>query len=243
MKRLTLLFAVLALLFFVPSAFAQPPCEVPDDGSGTVTMPPEDCGYVSPDDFHLMVNGLPPGTTIIVKPIHGWFVCGKERTGAVQESGCVIGGTPETGETEQFDSIVQLQLIGKGGALEGYNRTINVPANVTTKVGPRFPGDRVQSFETEMQNLGGAIAGDPDFAYLSIKAGSDNGLPSPGRTTLTQQSNGTWRVDSDFYVNYRFDFEGAQGSLLEGSGGTSEGVVRMSAAAAKDSNTDADTAN
>ena len=42
------------------------PCVVPDDGTGTVTLPPPGCGYLSPSDVHMIIDGLPPGTTIEV---------------------------------------------------------------------------------------------------------------------------------------------------------------------------------
>ncbi|MEM7052043.1 MAG: hypothetical protein AAF604_20410 [Acidobacteriota bacterium] len=234
MKRSILLLALCAMIFaFAPAALASDPCVVPDDGSGTVTMPPEGCGYISPDRFHAIVNGLPPGTTIIVKPEHGWFVCNGGRGGR-QERGCTIGGTPETGETEEFESTVRLTLSGAGGPLDGYTRTLDVPATVRTKVGPRKPGQPVQSFQTEMLSIEGEVVGDHDFAYLKISGGSESGIPSPGETTLSYAGNGKWHVDSKFEVGYNITFEGAAGSLLEGSGGTTTGSVSMSAVAGPD---------
>lgn len=225
MPRFLTFVAVLVIAALcAPAAFGQPPCRVPDDGSGTVTLPPKGCGYLSPADFHMIIAGLPAGTTIIVKPIHGAFICGKGR-----ETGCVIGGTPETGEVEEFESTIRLHLEGRGG-LAGYNRVIDVPAKVTTRVGPRRPGKPVQQFETEMVSLSGSITGDRDFAVLNIEAGSANGLPSPGSTVLTQLDDGTWQVDSKFEVGYRISFEGADDSLLRGSGGTTEERVTMTAA-------------
>ena len=41
-----------------------PPCTVVDNGNGTVDLPPDGCDYVSPADLHMMIDGLPPDTTI-----------------------------------------------------------------------------------------------------------------------------------------------------------------------------------
>ena len=43
------------------------PCEALDNGTGTVTMPPIGCGYVSPADYHMIVNGLPAGWTCNIR--------------------------------------------------------------------------------------------------------------------------------------------------------------------------------
>ena len=64
-------FAVLC----IPGAAAADPCVVPDDGSGTVTLPPAGCEYLSPDDVHMIIDGLPAGTTIELAPIHKDFIC------------------------------------------------------------------------------------------------------------------------------------------------------------------------
>ncbi len=54
-----------SVIALAPGAvFAQNPCEVPDNGSGTVTLPPIGCEYISPFDVFRITEGLPPGTTI-----------------------------------------------------------------------------------------------------------------------------------------------------------------------------------
>ena len=40
------------------------PCNAADNGTGTVTLPPIGCDYLSPDEVHVIIDGLPPGTTI-----------------------------------------------------------------------------------------------------------------------------------------------------------------------------------
>ena len=73
----------------------------------------------------------------------------------------------------------------------------------------------------------GQLFGDPDFDTLVITAGSGFGLPSPGETTLTDNGNGTFQVDSFFDVTYRIDFVGAPGSQLEGLSGSTTGTIQM----------------
>ena len=63
--------ALLGLIIALPLAAAEAadPCNVPDAG-GTVVLPPAGCDYLSPDEVHLIIDGLPPGTTLELKPIH-----------------------------------------------------------------------------------------------------------------------------------------------------------------------------
>ena len=56
------------------SAAQGGPCEVADAG-GTVVLPPIGCDYLSPDEVHVIIDGLPPGTTLELKPIHKDFIC------------------------------------------------------------------------------------------------------------------------------------------------------------------------
>ncbi|UCE59369.1 MAG: hypothetical protein JSU63_18245, partial [Phycisphaerales bacterium] len=51
------------------------PCVQPDNGTGTVTLPPVGCDYLGPDEVHQIIDGLPPGTTIELDPIHMDFIC------------------------------------------------------------------------------------------------------------------------------------------------------------------------
>ena len=52
------------------------PCDVLDNGTGTVTLPPIGCEYLSPDEVHEIMDGLPIGTTIVFEAIHRNFICG-----------------------------------------------------------------------------------------------------------------------------------------------------------------------
>lgn len=209
------------------------PCVVPDNGGGTVTLPPAGCAYLSPDDVHMIIDGLPPGTTIEFAPIHTDFICrGDQPTGVcsfpVPFPGvdCDQPGGGLGGEQECSDSVIQGTLQGTG-ALASFNRPVLIPLSFETHVGPRSPGDPVQSFDTQMFRMFGQITGDPDFDLLRITAGTDFGLPSPGHTTLTQLPGGNWAVDSFFDITYRIDFVGASTGPLAGMSGSTTGTIRM----------------
>jgi hypothetical protein len=207
------------------AVYAQTPCNAPDNGTGTVTLPPPSppCGYVSPMQVHMIINGLPPGTTIIIKPRHRRFFC---TIGLCNQPGGPLGG-----EVEIFNSTGDLVLSGTG-ALQGWSRTLAVPLSVEVAAAPRTPGAQVQTFQTDMQRIQGSIGtGDPDFTTFEIVGGTANGFPSQGSTTLTRQADGSFNVDSSFDVGYSIRFIGAPGSKLAGYGGTTEGTVKMRAQA------------
>jgi hypothetical protein len=212
------------------NAFAS--CVVPDNGGGTVDLPPAGCEYLSPDEVHMIIDGLPVGTTIRLAPIHRDFICGQ---GGAITPGCPPPGTCEGaggslgGNSDCFDSQLQLDAVGTGD-LDGFHRVLSIPIFCQVHTAPRTPGAPVQDFDTEMFLLQGQITGDPDFDLLSVTGGGGNGLPSPGHTTLTRVGGpgGPYAVDSFFDITYRIDFQGAPGSPLQGMSGSTTATIRMS---------------
>jgi hypothetical protein len=208
------------------------PCTSPDIG-GTVVLPPAGCAYLSPDEVHTIIDGLPPGTTIELAAIHKDFICHKQNPVCSFPTlvDCDEPGGSLGGEKECVESVLDMQLTGTG-ALAGYNRTVSVPMGFETHTAPRTPGNPVQSFDTDMFRLFGQItnpgSGDPDFDLLRIVAGTDFGLPSPGHTQLTLLPGGIFAVDSYFDITYRIDFVGRLGGPLSGMSGSTTATIRMS---------------
>ena len=95
-----------------------------------------------------------------------------------------------------------------------------MPLTVQVASAPRTAGAAVQTFQTNMQRLQGSITGDPDFDLFQVTGGTANGFSSPGSTTLTRQTNGSYKVDSSFTVGYSITFHGAAGGRLAGYEGT-----------------------
>jgi hypothetical protein len=215
-------------------------CVIPDPmNTGTISLPPAGCDYLSPEDVHMIIDGLPPGNTIELAPIHTQFICQKGGAGAcsvlLPPGACEgVALPPATGNVDCFDSQLQLQLTGLGPQLGGFNRLISIPVFSEVRTDARTPGDAVQDFDTDMFRLEGEIFGDPDFDLLRVTGGTANGLPSPGHTTLTRTGppGSSFSVDSFFDITYRIEFQGAPGSILQGMSGTTTATIRMKTGAA-----------
>jgi len=146
-----------------------PQCIVPDNGTGTIDLPPEDCEYAGPDpaDIWMIVNGFPPGDTIEMEGIlMDWYNVTRRSGGKL------------AGEVQMFESTLDLDVSGTGG-LNGFNRHLAVPMYCEVHTAPRTPGNPVQTFIADMNSLTGELFGDPDFCTFRITAGTGNGLPSP----------------------------------------------------------------
>jgi hypothetical protein len=185
------------------------PCFVPTSGP----VPPPGCEYLSPADVHS--QGL--ADVLALEAEHSNFL------DPVITDGGTLGG-----QVESFSSVLELHFTGIN-ELEGFSTTVILPAAVETHTGPRKTGDAVQKFETDMYKLEGVIRNHKDFEYIHIVAGTANGLPSPGVTTMTKQSDGRYFFDSLFNVNFKIEYKGAKGSKLEGIEGVAEGTVTMKA--------------
>lgn len=217
-KRFFFLLCCVTLLALV-SQFANAQgtiCIAPDNGSGTTDLPAF-CPYTAPADATMdIIDGLPSGTTIKSTPIKV-FKSVLSRT-----PGGSLGG-----EILAYTADLMLEMHGTG-SLTDFHRTVLITHQLEVHTALRTPGQPVQSFVTEMMTMQGQLPpGDPDFDLLRITAGTGFGLPSPGHTTLTRQSDGNWSVHSFFDITYRIDFIGKPGGVLSGRSGSTTGTIRM----------------
>jgi hypothetical protein len=205
-------------------------CVLPDNGTGTATLPPIGCEYTSPDDVFKIINGLPPGTTIEMDGILMNFICCNPVcpmcSMALAPGQCETAGGTLGGHGHCYEATLDLTVRGTG-SLEGFNRHLAVPVFGEVHTGPRNPGDPVQDFPTDFYRLRGELFGDPDFCTFRITGGTDYGLPSPGHTTLSELPSGDFGVDSFFDIWYQIEFEGCPGSQLDGYMGTTTATIRL----------------
>jgi hypothetical protein len=187
------------------------------DAHGVARLPPNGGDYVSPSDIHAWLKDHRGEVTAELRARHAGFQLLMVKPGGILN-----------GEIENFTSTLTFTITGQG-PLAGWSRTLVVPANCETHIGPRTAGEPVQSFDTNMYRIQGAIKGDPDFEYFEVVAGTGNGLDSPGHTTTYLQKDGSWLVDSTFQVNYQIKYKGAAGGKLDGVEDVAEGVITMTA--------------
>lgn len=101
----------------------------------------------------IMVNGLPPGTTIELRgPITNFY-------NVVNSAGGTLGA-----ERCTFDAYIDWTVTGTGD-LAGFNRHLYVPVSGEIHIGPRNPGDPVQFFPAKIYALEGELFGDPDWRF------------------------------------------------------------------------------
>lgn len=183
------------------------PCNVGPNGP----VPPG-CVYRTPADIH--AQGLQ--NQINLGAQHQGFVNQANSQGGIFH-----------GEIERFDSTLILTIEGIN-ELQGVNATVTLPAKCETHIGPRDPKADFQRFDTMMVDLQGSTS-DADFESIKIVAGLNNGLPSPGSTTMTRNREGGFLVDSTFQMNYRIELVGRPGGKFDGVNISEEGVATVKA--------------
>ena len=182
----------------------------PDNGSGTVALPPGP--YLGSG---VIVNGLPADSSIA-------FTALLVPAGGAESAGGSLGGDMQSWNP----ATLQLEMTGTG-ALAGFSHSISITGiPVETASSARTPGTSPQSFETDVSMLLGQASFDPEFDLLRITAGTNYGLSSPGHTTLTTLGGGLWLADSFFDIQYRIDFIGHPGGTLEGRSGSTTATAR-----------------
>ena len=203
-------------------------CNAPDNGTGTVDLPPLSCEYTAPDEPMKIIDGLPPGTTIELVPILMDFICSNPGICSLSPPAgkCETAGGTLGGDGSCATATLDLTVSGTG-ELDGFNRHLAVPVALEAHSGPRTPGDPVQTFPRDMYRLQGQLFGDPDFCTFIVTAGTDYGLPGPGSTTLTEVPGGDFDVDSFFDITYQIQFQGCPGTVLDGYAGTTTATVRI----------------
>jgi hypothetical protein len=196
----------------------QPPCALPNAG-GTISLPPDGCGYVSSTTLHLMLNGLPPGTEVRVRSEHRYF-----------SPSLTLKSAFSPNSIETFDSELAMRVTGTG-LLAGVSCDLKMrPVHVVVESEPTQTGQAVQDFETDMRSMTGTLSNDTTcnlFQNLTVLAGTDHGLPSPGHVHLEQRPDGSFDVQSSFNVMVTMSFEGKPGSVLDGLSGSTTQVVAM----------------
>ncbi|QDV91600.1 hypothetical protein RAS2_27040 [Phycisphaerae bacterium RAS2] len=207
------------------------PCVVPNDGTGTVHLPPAGCQYKRVGNPPMqIIDGLPAGSPVNCEPTNLNFICAGGSACSfpvpVSPGICYAPGGTLGGEKSCSNSTLNIVLQGTG-VYFGYNRNINVPISHEIHAAPRTLFTSPQTFATNMFRLFGQITGDPDFDLLRFTGGSDFGLPSPGSTTLLQMPSTNWAVDSYFDLTYRIDFVGAPGGAFAGRSGSTTGTIRI----------------
>ncbi|MFH1613525.1 MAG: hypothetical protein ABIG61_00365, partial [Planctomycetota bacterium] len=76
MRKPFISLSIIILALVISSvAVAGQACTVPDNGTGTVTLPPSGCQFTSPEEVFMIIDGLPAGTTIEMEGILMDFVC------------------------------------------------------------------------------------------------------------------------------------------------------------------------
>ena len=167
------LVAASILMGGVGTAHAQQ-CLLEENGSGTVDLPLQCAGgYGNPEDYHLITDGLPEGSTIRVQVTWGSF------TGVVSTPGGNLGG-----EIQTFVPSVIMNMRGTGelDSFSHFTPLVNTFGEEHSGGYPPF-GD-LQNIPLELVELVGEGRStiDPYFSVLRYEIGS--GLDEPLDPTL-----------------------------------------------------------
>jgi len=154
-------------------------CQLPDNGSGTIDLPPTcPAGYSFPVSVIKLADGLPPGASLGIALNLTAF------SGIVRTPGGVLGG-----ESTEFDATGAVTITGMG-RLNG----ISLGFELTTKVRMDF----APHTEFVEQNISGRLVSlegtmslpNVYFNAFTIRAGEEFGLPSPGWVKASLQRSG-----------------------------------------------------
>src|SRR5262245_631426 len=215
---------VLALVAWpLPAAaefiYPQLPCYTGYEVNASYAQYPPSCprGFTSHDGVRLIVDGLPPGSGIYGRLKFLGFDITSEAPGG-----------PLGGEVTGADARVVFELKGTG-VFAGYTRTIVLPAAMIFHTGPQVPAASVQSFAVDVFQCFAQMTLDPEFNLLRITAGTNFGLPSPGRAHLVRDETGDFLVDSFWDLRYRVDFVGNPGGIFAGMSGSTTSMHRQRA--------------
>jgi len=141
----------------------------------------------------------------------------------------VTGIAPAPGGLQyDFTCTADMAMQG-GGAYLGFLRTLSFAASGRLFAADQVPGQRSQDIVVELRELSGsAPPGDPDFALLSITAGTTLGLPGTGRAQMVRLPSGSWAVEATLDAGYRIDHVGSPTSLyLSGLVGSTTSETRL----------------
>ena len=194
------------------------PIYTPTDVPGNAQFPARGHrGFTSHDGILIIRDGLPVGATII-------GTIAFDDIYIITES----PGGPLGGEITDAGATLRLEMRGTG-ILGGYSRTITMPVTMRFHTGPQATGANVQSFALDLAQAQGQIVADVDFDLLRLSAGTNFGLPSPGKAVLTRDGTGDYLVDSFFDITYRVDFVGHPGGTFSGLSGSTTSEHRQRA--------------
>ena len=143
-------------------------CVLEENGSGTVDLPLQCAGgYGNPEDYHVITDGLPPGTSICVQVIWGSF------TSVVRTPGGNLGG-----EIQTFVPSIIMNMRGTGelDSFVHFTPLVNTFGEEHSGSYPAFSD--LQKIPLELVEMWGeGRSFDPYFSVLRYEIGSGLGLP------------------------------------------------------------------